>query len=112
MDKNRNIDQLIEETLNSMEAAERAVPMPWLLNRIHARLSKKQRSIWDKISLYISKPVVAIPALSLVLLLNVSAIYFSGTDNRSAAMEQVPADTADELQYNNGSFYDIVNVNP
>lgn len=109
---NNHVNKLIENTLNSLDGLERASPAPWLLARISARLSKNQQSIWDKISVFISKPSVAVPALAIVLVVNIAAIFFSSNDNRSAAMEQVSSDTADELPYNNGSFYDIVNSTP
>jgi len=110
MNKNKNIDGLIESALNSADDAKRATPAPFLLTRIHARLSKKQQSIWDKVSVFISRPAFAVPALAIVLSINIAAIFFSGTNNRSAATEQVSGDTADDLQFNGGSFYDIVNT--
>ncbi len=112
MEKKYNIEQLIEDTLNSTDGAAKATAQPFLLTRINARLGKKYQGTWDRISACISKPVIAIPVLTIVLALNAAAIFFTGVDKRSASTEQLQNDTADELPYGSGSFYDIVNTSP
>ena len=40
------IAELVEETLNSMDGANRAGPAPYLLTRINAQMGKQQLSTW------------------------------------------------------------------
>lgn len=88
MDKNK-LNKLVDETINSMDAAERATPAPYLLTRINARMNKETGyvSAWERISALLGKPLVAFPSLLIVLLLNFWIIRssVSDADNSSAA---------------------------
>ena len=48
MNKNENINKLIEEALNSVDDVKRAAPKPFLLTRINARMRKETESAWEK----------------------------------------------------------------
>lgn len=71
MNKNK-LNKMVEETLNSMDDAERATPAPYLLTRINARMNKEAVavSVWERVSALLGKPLVAIPSIVVVLLLN------------------------------------------
>lgn len=71
MDK-QQINKLVDRAMQSMDAAERAMPKPFLLTRINARMQQEEKeTIWDKAVYLLTRPAYVIPALALVLLLNI-----------------------------------------
>ena len=82
MDTNK-LNKLVEETINSMDAAAKAMPAPFLLTRINARMEREKAnsSVWEKLSAFIAKPTVAFSVLLLVLAINFFIIRSSVNDN-------------------------------
>lgn len=82
MEKNK-LNKLVEETMNSMDTAGKAMPAPFLLTRINARMEREVASvtIWEKVSAFIAKPTVAFPILAVVLAINFFIIHSSLYDN-------------------------------
>ncbi len=88
-------DGYAEDALNSLDGMERAVPRPYLLTRIQARLNRQEITPWEKAVSFIGKPAIAIPGLLLILVLNTMAIvnYNTGTgDTTGDQVVQIPAD--------------------
>lgn len=110
MDKNK-LDKLVEETINSMDAAERAMPAPFLLTRIRTGLAKETLSTpWEKVSAFLAKPLVAFPALVLVLVLNFWIIRSAvSTDNTLPPADYSKVSTDDYSLGNATSLFDIEN---
>lgn len=110
MEKNK-LDKLVEETLNSMDAAGRATPAPFLLTRIRARMGREPvPTTWEKISAILAKPLVAVPALVMVLVFNFWIIQSSVGDNSgSSAADYSKVSTDDYSLSTATSLFDFEN---
>lgn len=110
MDKNK-LDKLVEDTINSMDAAERAMPAPFLLTRIRSRLAREASSTsWEKISAFLAKPLVAFPAVAIMLALNfwiIRSAVSTGNDLPSTDYSKISTD--DYSLGNATSLFDIEN---
>ncbi len=112
MNTNKNIDQLIEETLNSADGIQRATPKPFLLTRINARMNNTTASLWEKASWFITRPAVAFTGLCLIILINVTVL--ANTDALSTtnvAADTVAHNSTDEIS-TVATIYDIENTQP
>lgn len=106
---NKNIDKLIEETLDSVNDIKRAEAKPFLLTRINARMNNGSASVWEKAVWIISRPAVAFAGLCLILLINVMAMMNTADAKRTDNITQSP----DEYAYTSVStIYDIENTQP
>lgn len=112
MTKKEHINKLIEEAIDSVDNAKRAVPLPFLLTRINARLNKAKGNGWEIAGWFIGRPVIAIPALMLLILMNVLVIINNDPDPFETAIEQPGRAPADEFSYTVSAFYDIENTEP
>jgi hypothetical protein len=74
MNNKQQIDERVEDVLNSLDGATSAMPRPFLLTRINARLQAKQESIWDKCLYFISRPAIAFAAVCMVIVINIFAL--------------------------------------
>jgi len=112
MNKDKNIEQLIEEAMGSLDDVKRATPMPFLLTRIRARINKQNVSVWEKVSWLIGRPAIAIPGLVILIVLNLLAVTFNREDNLATTSEQIASSSPDELTYTVATIYDIENTEP
>jgi hypothetical protein len=69
MTPEKNIQQEIERTLQSLDGIQRAEVNPYLYTRIKARMQKDTGS-WEKAFSFISRPIVALTILVLVMAIN------------------------------------------
>ena len=77
MKNKQQIEQEADKTLNSLDGIKRAEANPYLFTRIKAALQKEEKSFWSKATGFIGKPVIAIAAIILVLLINVAVFFQS-----------------------------------
>jgi hypothetical protein len=95
MDKNK-LNKLVEATMNSMDAADKAMPAPFLLTRIRARMDRDalSSSPWEKVSALLGKPLIAFPVLAVVLAVNFFIIRsaVSGSNTSPADYSRVSTD--------------------
>ena len=110
MNKQENINKLIEEALNSMDDAQRAEPRPFLLTRIHARMNKDTESIWEKAGWFISRPAVAFTGSCMIVLLNIMVVMYNKTPDSATVSEQTVQTQADEFSYTAATIYDNDNT--
>lgn len=110
MDKHK-LDKLVEETVNSMDAAGKAMPAPFLLTRIRARMDRENNgSTWEKLSAVLARPLVAFPALLVVLALNFWIIRSSVNDNSSSTPADYSKVTTDDYSISTAtSLFDFEN---
>lgn len=92
MPKYQSIEEKIEAALESLTGARRASPGPFFFTRLQERLREKKPNIWETITVFISKPVVAF-ALCIVVLFN-GVLMFQNAENTSSSIEQI--DLADD----------------
>lgn len=74
MEQKRTIDGKIERALDSLEGVQRATPQPWFYTRVKARLQREEKTVWETIGSFLSKPVVAMAALTTILVLNLAVL--------------------------------------
>jgi hypothetical protein len=109
MEKNK-LAKLIDETMDSMDGAERATPAPFLLTRLHAALRREEVSYWERITVFLCRPGVAVAAVLLVLVLNFFMYTYS---NSSQGRFQTIVSGADEYSMiNPAALFDIENTQP
>ena len=113
MNKNEQIDKLIDDTLNSLDGAGRATPKPYLFTRLNARMQKANEGAWDNVLRFISRPTVAIAVLCLVIVVNAVAVK----DNYNSTATSTTADDtqyASAYEYNNSVAVldDTENIEP
>lgn len=110
MNKQENINKLVEEALNSVDDAQPAEPKPFLLTRIHARMNRTTESVWEKASWFITRPAVAFTGLCMIILLNVMVVMFNKSTDSSSFAEQTTQMQADEFSYTAVTIYDNDNT--
>jgi hypothetical protein len=110
MNKQEQINKLIEEALSSVDDAQRAAPKPFLFTRINARMNKGAESVWEKAGWFITRPAVAFAGLCLVVLINAMVIFYSKTTTAFATADMAVQNTADEFSYPVATIYDNDNT--
>ncbi len=109
MDQHK-LAKLIDETIDSMDAVERATPAPFLLTRLHAALRREEISYWERMTVFLCRPGVALGAVLLVLMLNFVMYTYS---NRNQNNFQTTGTGADEYSMiNPAALFEIENTQP
>lgn len=104
-----NIQEEVERTLLSLEGIKRAGANPFLFTRITAKM--QDRNGWERITSFISRPVVVVSALLIVLAVNSWAVFGSGTATLAREKESVAVtDIADEYNLAANANYDYENI--
>ena len=109
MNKQDQINKLVDDTLNSFDNAVQATPKPYLLTRINARISSFRENAWERTAKFISRPSVAI-AFCAVVLINVMVVVFDRPAAITVAEQGAQAGT-DEFSYT-ANIYDFENTTP
>jgi hypothetical protein len=108
--KKQEIENRIETALSSLDHVSRVGPGPFFYTRVLARLSKNDRTLWEKISIFISRPAIAFAVICMVISINTLVIF--QTERNAPITEQngvTSSDDAPELDII--AFYDEENVN-
>src|SRR5689334_12192390 len=102
------IDKRVEDALNSLDGIERATVQPWFFTRLNARLQKDEITLWSSIGSFLARPVVALAAVCLVLVLNLSLLLSNKEENVSVAqgtqLEQQLGNDSESIIASNSSF--------
>jgi hypothetical protein len=69
MKNKQQLEQWVEEAMNSFDGANRATANPFLFTRIQERL-RQQNSPWEKVANFIAKPAFAFAVVVLFLSAN------------------------------------------
>lgn len=70
MHMKQNIQQKVEDTLNSLDGIQGAEPTPFFYTRLRTRMQSGERSVWVRMGSFIGKPAVVIAGLCMVLIFN------------------------------------------
>ena len=108
MKNNDELNKSVEAAMNSLDDVQKASPAPYLLTRINQRLNKTKESAWEKVGGMIGKPLVAIPGLALLILVNVWVIV-NNDEGAGVMSEQQASVTADDFSSSVATIYDIEN---
>lgn len=106
MPKKRLTDQQVEEILDSLSGMEKAEPRPFFYTRLQARMAvETDPSAWGKTMAILSRPVVALAALVIFLLVN-GFILFNKFERKSVVTEESYQALAVEYSEMNSPFYE------
>ena len=110
--KKKDIEKLVEETMNSFDGSSKAEPKPFLLTRINSRLQTEsdKKNIWTKLGSILSTPAVAFASLAAIIILNVAIIMQTPVPENNTTQTTTPA--KDEFAINVISIYDFENQEP
>ncbi|MBC7535536.1 MAG: hypothetical protein H7258_07590 [Ferruginibacter sp.] len=107
-----NIEKLVEDTINSLEAATRAEPKPFLLTRVTASINNQldAGNAWTRMGAFISRPGIAAAGLMMILLLNTTIFLISTGNSDEAVVTTLNLTARDEFATT--TIYDIENTEP
>lgn len=105
------INKKMEETMHSFDGIQKASPAPFFFTRLEARM-QNQKSIWEQISSFVAKPIVAFACICLVIMINAAVIFSSSNSSNSTASQNNELATADEYNLVSSTFYEFVNTKP
>ncbi len=111
MDNDEHINKLVHDALNSLDNAERAMPKPYLLTRLNARMRHSKETGWDRALKFINRPVVALAGIGLVIALNAIVVTNNYPAKTTAVSEEQYA-SADEYNSSVAVLNDIENIEP
>ncbi len=113
MESKKTIEGKIERALESLDGMQRATPQPWLYARVKARLQREEKTVWESIGSFLSKPAVAMAGLGMILVLNIFVLFKQGNfqDATNVANQPVQLTDSESILASNSSF-DYENVQP
>ncbi|MEO6915994.1 MAG: hypothetical protein ABI151_10375 [Chitinophagaceae bacterium] len=101
------INNRIEKILNSLDGMQKAQPAPFFYTRLQARLSGSRKNIWEQITYFVSRPVVAFSMLALVMLLNMTVLLRkSPTTTTAVVSDQTYQSVYEDFSIASNAFYD------
>lgn len=108
-------NQKIGKTMHSFDGIEKASPRPFFFTRLEARM-QNQKSIWEEISSFVAKPMVAFACICLIVIINAAVIFSSSNSSNSTtntvSQQNNELATADEYNLVSSNFYEFVNIKP
>lgn len=105
------LNKKIDEIMQSMDGIKRAAPRPFFFTRLEARM-QNERNVWNKLSSFVARPVVAFACICLVLIINAMVILLSDTSGNSLTHQGSELATADEYSQVSYNLYDFENSKP
>ncbi len=109
--KDENIHKKIEEVMQSIDNISKASPRPFLFTRLEARM-QREKNIWEKLSSFVARPVVAFACICLVIMINAMVILSANTSENSLVQQNSESATVDEYSQVTTTLYDFENVRP
>ena len=107
---NKNINNWVDEALNSLDDVKRATAKPYVLTRMNAKTQNSNSSIWDNALQFISKPMVALVCMLIIIAFNVLVI--SRNYNTSNTINEEQALNVDEYNANITALNYTENIEP
>ena len=109
---NENLNKLIDETLDSFDGAERAIPKPFLFTRLTGKMQRSADGTWDNALRFLSRPSVAMACVMLVIAIN-TAVFTMHRQNIPAAAAGADEYAAiDDYNSSVSLLKDLENIEP
>lgn len=106
-------DYEIEKILESMDGISKASPRPFFFTRLEARMMYKEKNVWEKLSIFLSRPIVAFASICLVLMINAFVIFSGPATSDSSNENGVElATVVDEYSHFNAQLNEFENLKP
>jgi hypothetical protein len=100
------IGQEVDKTLDSLDGIRKAEANPYLFTRIKASLEQEEKSVWSKAIGFIGKPAIAVAAILLVILINASIVFKSGSGQIQSTSPDAEQLFATEYNLTDSTIYD------
>jgi hypothetical protein len=113
MNKQTDIGKKVDKALESLDGIQRAEPRPFFFTRLSGRLRRDERSVWETIESFVTRPVVTIAGLFLVLAVNIAILVKkeSTTSISTASIENSQLQE-DENIFAANTSYEYENLEP
>ncbi|MDP4262711.1 MAG: hypothetical protein Q8941_09290 [Bacteroidota bacterium] len=113
MKKHPDINEKVEEALNSLEGIQKAELQPYFYTRLTARLQRNEKTLWERMGSFLAKPAVAGVCLCVILVFNAFILFRhnSGAKNSLsiAGTQNEQIITDNEYILASGSSFDYEN---
>ena len=106
MNKEKEITGKVADVLSSLEGMKPASPGPFFYTRVQARLHKQGKSVWDHVSLLITRPAVAFTVVCVILLMNM-LVFLQQKNVSSTLADQQEQSYYEEYNNTADNFYDF-----
>ena len=106
MKNKRQIEQEVEKTLDSLTGIQRATANPYLFTRIRQRMQKKDKSFWEMVSGVITRPAIAIAAILVIIVINLTVFFQSQQGQTPPASQEGEQLFASEYNLSGTTIYD------
>ncbi len=110
MIKKENINNWVNEALNSLDDVKKATGKPYLLTRLNAKIQNNSSSVWDNVLQFISKPLIAAACMLVVVAVNVIVIAKNYNTNATPINDQIVG--VDEYNTNITALNYTENIEP
>lgn len=101
----------IGDVMRSLDDIKKASPSPFFFTRLEARM-EREKSVWETISSFVAKPIVAFACICLIIMINAAVIFSSENSRKSASSQNNEIATVDEYNQVSSTFYEFVNTKP
>ena len=104
--KRQDISTRVQQALDSLEGVRPAAPPPYLYTRIRARMDRRVRPLWERVSEALSRPWVA-TSLAAALVVVHAYLFFNAASREDDPIqeEQTMASNSDYTLHTT-SFYE------
>ena len=97
--------------MQSIDKIKKASPRPFLFTRLEARM-QREKNIWEKLSSFVARPVIAFACICLVIMINVMVIFSANTSENSLVQQNSESASVDEYSQVTTTLYDFENARP
>lgn len=106
------LEQKIQQTLDSLEGIKRAEPRPFFYTRVLGRLQAEDKTIWESMVSFLSRPVVAVAGICVILILNGFILFQQDQENGMVTPVVTSNDIVTDNEYvlASSSSYDYENM--
>ena len=75
MNKNVDIQTKVEQIMQSLEGIQSASPGAFFFTRVQSRINRVEQNIWEVLSAFLARPVVAFAVICLVVVMNMIVVF-------------------------------------
>lgn len=107
----KNIETIVEETLESLRGIRRASPGDHFYTRLLGRLQPRENGLWEQLISFIARPVVAFSVFLAVVLAN-GLVIFDNAQKAGITASKPELTITEEYNQDFVAFYDPENIAP
>ncbi len=109
--KDEFINKKIDAAMHSLDGIEKASPRPFLFTRLEARMLN-DKSIWAKLSTFVTRPVIAFACICFILIINLVVVLKTSNPENSLTQQGNELATSDEYSQVSSNLYEFENPKP